>query len=54
MKAAIFDKPYRMQIGIQPTPRAKLGEVVVANKVVGICAGDMYIYQGKNPYAPTL
>jgi L-gulonate 5-dehydrogenase len=31
----------------QPAP----GEVLVRTRAVGVCAGDMYIYQGKNPYA---
>jgi len=51
MKAAIIDTPQHMYIGEAPMPRARAGEVVVRNQAVGICAGDMYIYQGKNPYA---
>ena len=51
MKAAIIDTPQHMYIGEAPMPRASVGEVVVRNQAVGICAGDLYIYQGKNPYA---
>jgi 2-desacetyl-2-hydroxyethyl bacteriochlorophyllide A dehydrogenase len=51
MKAAIFDAPHEMHVGNWDTPRPGPNEVVVASKAVGICAGDMYIYQGKNPYA---
>jgi L-gulonate 5-dehydrogenase len=51
MKAAIFDAPQSMRVGDWITPRIGPDEVLVAVKVAGICAGDMYIYQGKNPYA---
>jgi threonine dehydrogenase-like Zn-dependent dehydrogenase len=52
MKAAIIDSPHTMHIANDvPVPRAGVGDVVVRNIAVGICAGDMYIYQGKNPYA---
>jgi threonine dehydrogenase-like Zn-dependent dehydrogenase len=36
MRAAIMDAP---------------GEVLVSVAATGICAGDMYIYRGTNPYA---
>ena len=52
MKAAIIDAPGTMRVASDvPMPRAGAGQVVVRNKAVGICAGDLYIYQGKNPYA---
>ena len=52
MKAAIIDSPHAMHVSNDvPMPRAGVGEVVVRNTAVGICAGDLYIYQGKNPYA---
>jgi 2-desacetyl-2-hydroxyethyl bacteriochlorophyllide A dehydrogenase len=51
MKAAIFDAPEQIHIGEWDAPRAKAGEVVVRVKATGICAGDMYIYRGSNPYA---
>jgi L-gulonate 5-dehydrogenase len=51
MKAAIFDAPQHMHIGEWHTPSPRPNEVLVAVKAAGICAGDMYIYQGKNPYA---
>ncbi len=51
MKAAIFDAPHKMRVGEwQETPPGP-GEVRVRVRATGICAGDMYIYQGKNPYA---
>jgi L-gulonate 5-dehydrogenase len=51
MKAAIFDAPQKMRVGDWETPKPGPEEVLVAVKAAGICAGDMYIYQGKNPYA---
>jgi threonine dehydrogenase-like Zn-dependent dehydrogenase len=52
MRAAIIDSSHAMHIASDISmPRAGVGQVVVRNKAVGICAGDMYIYQGKNPYA---
>ena len=51
MKAVFIDAPHAMHVGEASLPRAGAGEVVVRNRAVGICAGDMYIYKGKNPYA---
>jgi L-gulonate 5-dehydrogenase len=51
MKAAIFDAPEQMHVGDWPTPPTGPDEVLVRVRATGICAGDMYIYQGKNPYA---
>jgi L-gulonate 5-dehydrogenase len=51
MRAAIIEGAYEMRIGeiTPPTPRS--GEVLVAVAAAGICAGDMHIYHGRNPYA---
>jgi L-gulonate 5-dehydrogenase len=51
MRAAIFDGPKAMHVGDWKTPAIDAGEVLVKVKAAGICAGDMYIFQGKNPYA---
>lgn len=51
MRAAIFDKPHAMHVGEWHSPEAQSGEAVVAVQATGICAGDMYIYKGNNPYA---
>ena len=51
MKAAIFDAPKTMHVGDWKAPVAGPDEVLVKVKAAGICAGDMYIFQGKNPYA---
>src|SRR5215469_5123585 len=50
MRAAIFDAPQEMRITEWPTPEPGPDEVLVAVKAAGICAGDLYIYSGKNPY----
>jgi 2-desacetyl-2-hydroxyethyl bacteriochlorophyllide A dehydrogenase len=50
MKAAIFDAPLQMHIGRWECPVPGPKEVLVSVKAAGICAGDLYIYSGKNPY----
>ncbi len=51
MKAVIFDAIHSAQVGAWELPPAGPDDVIVRSSAVGICAGDMYIYQGKNPYA---
>jgi L-gulonate 5-dehydrogenase len=51
MKATIIDAPGRMRVGEWGTPEPGPDEVLVRVRAAGICAGDIYIYQGKNPYA---
>lgn len=51
MKAVIIDEPLQARVGEWETVTPKPGEVRVAIQAAGICAGDMYIYHGKNPYA---
>lgn len=51
MRAAIMDAPGQMRIGEWETPQPKAGEVRVSVGATGICAGDMYLYRGVNPYA---
>jgi L-gulonate 5-dehydrogenase len=50
MKAAIFDAPHRMRVGTWQTPEPGPSEVLLTVNTAGICAGDLYIYTGKNPY----
>ncbi|HEY9594783.1 MAG TPA: zinc-binding alcohol dehydrogenase family protein [Spirochaetia bacterium] len=50
MRAVIMDEPHKARIGQWDAPRAREGEVIVAPKAVGVCAGDLYIFQGKNAY----
>lgn len=51
MKASIIDAPGRMRVGEWNTPEPGPDEALVRVRAAGICAGDMYIYLGKNPYA---
>lgn len=51
MRAAIMNAPHRMSVGDWPTPSPGPGEVLVSVAAAGICAGDMYFFLGKNPYA---
>jgi L-gulonate 5-dehydrogenase len=50
MRAAIFDAPMAIRMADAPKPEPKAGEALVAVKAAGLCAGDLYIYTGKNPY----
>jgi len=51
MRAAIMNAPFDMEVGNWDTPRLGPSEVLVSVGAAGICAGDMYFYLGKNPYA---
>lgn len=51
MRAAIMDAPGEMHVGAWDTPTVGAGDVLVSVGATGICAGDMYFYEGKNPYA---
>jgi 2-desacetyl-2-hydroxyethyl bacteriochlorophyllide A dehydrogenase len=51
MQAVIMNAPFDMEVGTWETPRPKPDEVLVSVGAAGICAGDMYFYLGKNPYA---
>jgi threonine dehydrogenase-like Zn-dependent dehydrogenase len=51
MQAAIIHAPGQMDIEQWTKPQPDAGEVLVAVGAAGLCAGDMYFYLGKNPYA---
>jgi L-gulonate 5-dehydrogenase len=51
MQAAIIDAPNAMRVDGWEQPRVGPNEALVAVRAAGICAGDLYIYLGKNPYA---
>jgi 2-desacetyl-2-hydroxyethyl bacteriochlorophyllide A dehydrogenase len=51
MRAVIMDAPTQVRIGEWETPRPGPEEVRIAVGAAGICAGDLYLYLGKNPYA---
>lgn len=50
MRAAIFDAPFSIRMAEAPKPEPQPGEVLVRVRAAGLCAGDLYIYTGKNPY----
>jgi L-gulonate 5-dehydrogenase len=50
MRAAIFDAPQAIRVADVAKPAPGPGEVLVKVKAAGLCAGDLYIYTGKNPY----
>ena len=50
MKAAIFDEPFKIRMADAPKPAPQPGDALVRVKAAGLCAGDLYIYTGKNPY----
>lgn len=50
MKALVFDAPGRLRVIETPLAAPEPHEVIVRVGAIGICAGDLYIYQGKNPY----
>lgn len=51
MRAAVFDAPFALRLGEVDRPRPGPGEALVRVAAAGICAGDLYIYVGKSPYA---
>ncbi len=51
MQVAVIQAPRQMQLESWTIPQPGQGEVLVSVRAVGVCAGDLYIYQGKNPYA---
>lgn len=50
MRAAIFDEPFSLRLADLPVPALQSGEALVRVRAAGLCAGDLYIYTGKNPY----
>lgn len=51
MRAVIMNGALDVKVGTWETPQPAPGEVLVSVAASGICAGDMYCYLGKNPYA---
>jgi L-gulonate 5-dehydrogenase len=50
MQAAVFGAPYELVLADRPRPEPGPGEALVRVDAAGLCAGDLYIYLGKNPY----
>ncbi len=51
MRAAVLKSPGELNIAEWETPRPKPDEVLVRVTSAGVCAGDLALYQGRNPYA---
>ena len=51
MRALIMPGPHQAEVTEIPSPEPGPGEVRVKIAAAGICAGDLYIYKGVNPYA---
>jgi L-gulonate 5-dehydrogenase len=51
MRAVIIDEPRTMRVGEWREQKPGANEALVEVSAAGICAGDMYFYLGKNPYA---
>lgn len=51
MKALVIQKPFSMTVEEWNKPVPADDEVLVQVAASGICAGDLYYYVGKNPYA---
>lgn len=51
MKALVIQKPFKMTVEKMRNPSPLKNEVLVQVAASGICAGDLYYYVGKNPYA---
>ena len=50
MRAAVFDAPRALRLEDREPPRPGPGEALVRVGAAGLCAGDLYIFQGRNPY----
>ena len=50
MLAAVFDASFDLKLKEVSRPALEPGEVELRVGAVGLCAGELYIYLGKNPY----
>lgn len=50
MRALVFAAPGAAELTERPRPEPGPGEVRVRVEAAGLCAGDLYIFTGKNPY----
>ena len=51
MRAILIDEPGSARLAEWSMPVPAPEEVVVRVRSVGVCAGDLHIYNGRNPYA---
>ncbi|RAP77631.1 alcohol dehydrogenase [Paenibacillus montanisoli] len=50
MKAAVFRKPYEIELSEVAKPQPGAGEVIVSVRAAGICGSDLHNYDGSHPY----
>jgi L-gulonate 5-dehydrogenase len=50
MQAAVFGAPFDIKLEARERPQPGRGEALIRVEATGLCAGDLYIYLGKNPY----
>ena len=51
MKALVLEAPQQLKVTDWPAPPCGPSDVRIRPIAAGICAGDLYLYGGKNPYA---
>src|SRR5262245_32649187 len=51
MKAVVFEAPQQLRVTDWPTPQCGPTDVLLRPIAAGICAGDLYLYGGRSPYA---
>ena len=50
MEAAVFGAPHEIHLDERARPEPRPGEALIEMRAAGVCAGDLYIYLGSNPY----
>jgi L-gulonate 5-dehydrogenase len=50
MQAIVFDAPNGVRLTELDVPKPAHGEALVDIRAAGLCAGDLYIFTGRNPY----
>jgi L-gulonate 5-dehydrogenase len=50
MEAAVFGAPHEIHLDERAIPEPGQGEALIEMRAAGVCAGDLYIYLGSNPY----
>jgi len=50
VRAAVFDAPRAIRLTERDVPQPGADEALVRVGAAGLCAGDLYIFQGRNPY----
>ena len=51
MRAVILESPHSLKVGDWPTPECGAADVLLRPIAAGICAGDLHLFAGRNPYA---